>query len=210
MARSKGSKSKGAKAVKFKAHGGRKAKVQDKADDVEMRTASPEIAGLEINDDDFDLHLASVRRAVEAQKRAKNGYDACMKACKKVSPAFHETIKLAIKMDGKDPEDIKRDLEMQGYVLKRSGSNVQLTIHDTLLGDAEDQAYARGKKAGAAGLSNANPYPKNSDLAAKYDAGWGDGQADLVGAGSDDDDGAGLGHNSNGARVAEGEELENA
>lgn len=183
-----------AKNGKPKKRGGRKSKAEGstgaKENAAEMR--SPEIEGLVIADDDFDLHLASLKRAVDATKRAKNGYDAVCKAAKKVSPALLDTIKLAVKMEGKDPDEIKRELEMQGYVLKRSGSHVQLTIHDMLLGDVNEAAYARGKKAGADGLANANPYPKNSSLGDEYDRGWGDGQADLLNVG----DGSGLGHNS--------------
>lgn len=155
----------------------RKAKTKDKTDDAEMR--SPELEGLVLNDDDFDLHFASIKRAVEAMKRTKNGYDACCKAAKKVSPALLDAIKFAVKLEGMDPIDVKRELEIKGYALKRTGSSLQLTIHDTLLGDVADAAFARGEKAGTAGLPMANPYPDGSDLAMQYQNGWAAGQSQM-------------------------------
>lgn len=170
-----------------------KAEASTGAKENEVEVRSPEIEGLVIADDDFDLHLASLKRAVDAQKRAKNAYDAVCKGAKKVSPALLDTIKLAVKMEGRQPEEIKSDLEKLGYVLKRSGSYVQLTIHDTLLGDAEDQAFERGKKIGAAGQPLSNPYPDDTSLANRFSEGWQAGQENMPLL---QGDGSGIGHNS--------------
>jgi len=148
---------------------GRKAKV-DKQDQVEVR--QDELPGIEIDDSDFDMHFRALKGAVEKMKTAKNLYDGCCKSAKKVSPELLDAVKYAIKLEGLDAADVKRELEIKGYALKRTGSSVQLTIHDTLLGDEEDLAYRRGKEAGASGKSNANPYPKASSLAEEYDRGW--------------------------------------
>ena len=179
---------------------GGKRKAQDKDDTVETR--SPEIAGLEIADDDFDLHLASVKRAVDAMKKAKNGYDACCKGAKKVSPALLDAIKLAVKLEGQDLEDIKRTLEISGYVLRKTNSPIQLTVHDALLGDVTEAAYKRGHDAGSNGRAMACPYPENSDLADAYGAGWRNGTGGNLGLTEQETEAAvsgdrsGLGHNS--------------
>lgn len=152
---------------------GRKAKVQDKDDAVETRSAGElDLQQIEINDGAFDLHFRSLKSAVEKMKTAKNLYDSCAKAAKKVSPELLDAVKYAIKLEGLDAADVKRELEIKGYALRRSGSPIQLTIHDTLMGDENELAFKRGKDAGADGKANANPYPATSDLAAEYDRGW--------------------------------------
>ena len=156
-----------------KSKGGRgRKKTVDKDDVVEMREGELELKAIEIDDGDFDMHFRSIKGAKEKMATAKNLYDGCCKAAKKVSQDLLDTVKLAISLEVKDPADIKRELEKQGYALKRLGTSVQLTIHDTLLGDVNDAAYARGKDAGGKGKSLNNPYPAGSDLAEQYAAGW--------------------------------------
>jgi len=150
---------------------GRKAKVE-KQDQVEVREGELELKSIEIDDGDFDMHHRAISNAVERMKQAKNLYDGACKAAKKVSEDLLNSVKRAIKFAGMDVEDIKKQLEIDGYVLKRTGSSVQLTIHDTLLGDEEDLAYRRGKAAGGNGKSLNNPYPSGTALAERYATGW--------------------------------------
>jgi len=163
MAKSKNGKSKGGR--------GRK-KTVDKDDVTEVRKGELELKQIEIDDGDFDLHLRSLKGAKEKFDTAKRLYDSCCKAAKKVSAQLLDAIKFAIKLEGMDAADVKTELEIKGYVLKRSGSSVQLTIHDTLLGDVLDVAYDRGKEAGGNGKPCASPYPKGSDLEERWCTGW--------------------------------------
>lgn len=156
--------------------GGKRSKAESmtgaKASETEVRKGELELKAIEIDDGDFDLHLRSLKGAKEKFDTAKRLYDSCCKAAKKVSAELLDAVKRAIKFEGMDEHDIKRQLEIDGYVLKRSGSSVQLTIHDTLLGDEVELAYKRGHDAGGNGRSLVNPYPASSDLAEAYSTGW--------------------------------------
>lgn len=134
-----------------------------------------------LSDDDFDLHYKATKSAKEKMNTAKRLYDGCCKNAKKVSADMLAAVKQAIAYDGADPEDIKKDLEIRGYVLKRRESPTQLVIHDMLDGDVQEHAYKRGFGDGEAGRPANNRYPEGSDLAAKYSDGWTRGQAKLVG-----------------------------
>jgi len=150
----------------------RKAKVE-KQDQTEVRTGGElDLQQIAIDDDDFDMHHRALKGAVEKMKTAKNLYDGCCKAAKKVSPELLDAVKFAIKLEGMDAADIKRELEIKGYALKRTGSSVQLTIHDTLLGDETELAYKRGKEAGGNGKPCASQYPAGTDLDAQWRTGW--------------------------------------
>jgi len=172
---------------------GRKRKTKDRGDEAEMRKGSLELQPVELKSDDFALHLRSTKAAVERMKSAKNLYDGCCKSAKKVSPQLLEAVKLAIKFEGKDMQEVKSALEVLGFVLKETDHPLQLTIHDTLLGDVNEAAYARGEKSGAAGMAMANPYPDGSDLAEQYATGWRNGQAKLLNLPLEE---SGIGHNS--------------
>ena len=183
-----------AKNGKGKSRGSRgRKKVEDKADQVEVREGELELKTIEIDDGDFDMHLKSIKGAKERFDTAKRLYDSCCKSAKKVSEDLLNSIKRAIKFEGMDIADIKKQLEIDGYVLKRAGSSVQLTIHDTLLGDVNAAAEKRGHADGKAGRSANCPYPEGTELARLYFGGWNAGQAELIGAddddGDDDDDG---------------------
>lgn len=140
--------------------------------EAEVRKGELELKQIEINDDDFDMHYRSLKGAKEKMATAKNLYDGCCKAAKKVSEDLLNSLKRALKFEGMDAEDIKRQLEIDGYVLRKTGSSVQLTIHDTLLGDEKELAYKRGRDAGGNGKSLNNPYPAGSDLAEAFATGW--------------------------------------
>lgn len=155
---------------------GRKSRAEDatgaKEATVEVRKGELELKPVEINDGDFDLHLRAMKSAVERQKTAKNLYDGCCKAAKKVSEHLLNSVKLAIKYEGMDIEDIKADLTVKGYVLKKTGSPVQITLHDVLAGDVNKAAYERGKNDALNGRGCKPPYPEGSDLAEEYNTGW--------------------------------------
>jgi hypothetical protein len=152
-----------------------------KAGEVEVRTGELDLQQIEINDDDFDLHFRAMKGAVDRQKTAKNLYDGCCKAAKKVSPELLDAVKRALKFEGMDPADIKRQMEIDGYVLKRTASPIQLTVFDTLAGDVADQAYKRGYDDGENGRTAADKYPAGSDLSGHYTRGWRHGTAKNLG-----------------------------
>jgi len=141
-----------------------------------------------IKDDDFDLHFRALKNAVERQKQAKNLYDGVCKGAKKVSEDLLAAIKKALKFEGMSPEDIKRQLEIDGYALKRIENPIQMTVFDTLEGDQEDLVYKRGFAAGRAGETLASKYPEGSTLHAIYARAWRHGTADNLGISKEDSD----------------------
>lgn len=158
-------------------------KTVDKADAVEVRTGELELKQVEIDDGDFDLHFRGVKAAKEKMEQYQSAYRSALKSAKKVSDDLANSIKDALRFETMDSHDIKRQLEISGYVLKRQGSPIQLTIHDGLLGDALEVAFKRGEADGLAGKGNANPYPASSDLAGRYDTGHIEGQTQLIAKG---------------------------
>ena len=160
----------------------RKAK-ETKAEQVEVNRAS-ELAlpdPIQLDDEDFDFHLKSLKGANDRMKQAKNLYDGCCKAAKKVAPELLDAVKLAIKYEGKSQDDIKKMLEIQGYVLKRTESAVQLTVHNMLLGDVMEQATKRGYDDAKAGQGSRNRYPVGTELHTAYIEGFSQGTAEMVG-----------------------------
>lgn len=143
-----------------------------KENTVEMRTPSLNLQQVTLDDGDFDMHLKSVLGAVDKMKVAKNLYDGVCKAAKRVSPELLTAVKLAIKYKGMDMADVKAQLEIAGYVLKRQGSPVQLTIHDQLSGDVNKAAYEKGKSDALNGRTSNSPYPEGSDLNEHYATGF--------------------------------------
>jgi hypothetical protein len=157
-----------------------------KENEVEVRTIGDN-SGLNLpepialDDGDFDLHYKALRSAKDKMDTAKRLYDGCCKGAKKVSPELLEAVKRAIKYDGQDANDIKADLEIAGYVLRRRGSPVQITVFDTLIGDVKEQAASRGLGDGENGRPSASSYPAGSDLDQIYSDNWRLGQAKLLG-----------------------------
>ncbi len=113
--------------------GGRRSKAESstgkKENAAEVRKAGElDLQPIAINDDDFDLHFRATKNAKERVETAQSLYRTCLKNAKKVSPDLHDSIKDALAFEGMDPHDIKRKLEINGYVLRKTGSSVQLTI----------------------------------------------------------------------------------
>lgn len=149
---------------------------------VQMRKPSElELKHVIIDDADFDMHMRAFKGATERMKTAKNLYDGVCKAAKKVSDNLLNALKRAQKFEGMDAEDIKRQLEIDGYVLKRQGSPVQLTIHDSLLGDVNKAAYKKGNDDALNSRGANNPYPEGSDLHEQYAVGYRNGMGSNLG-----------------------------
>jgi hypothetical protein len=131
---------------------------------------------------DFELHLKTARGIREKEqtiaKLKKHARDAANGCCKDLWNTISQLIKLE---ESDDPHAFQRKLELLGYGLKLTNSPIQLSIHDMLLGDVEDQAYGRGRKDGEAGKTLSNPYPDGTSLAAKYAEGHMHGQAKNLG-----------------------------
>jgi hypothetical protein len=171
---------------------------------VEMRTIGDNSGELnlqqvQIDDGDFDLHYKAIKSAVERQKQSKNLYDGCCKAAKKVSADLLEAVKKAIKFDGMDPDDIKRQLEIDGYALKRRENPIQLTVFNSLLGDQKEVVAKRGYEDGKAGRSAKTEYPEGSDLATIYSENYMRGQGEVLGLDAEETSAA---INANGSEAA--------
>lgn len=200
MARTKNGSGKGKRTKRVKV---------DKGDTAEMRKGGElDLKQVAIDGADFDMHLRSMKSAKERMSTAKNLYDGCCKAAKKVSEELLTAVKKAIKFEGMDVDDIKRALEIDGYVLRKTGSPVQLTIHDSLMGDVNQAADTAGYRDAKAGRVAKSPYPDGSDLHELYMAGWQRGTRENMGLPGEDYDGEeavkgnGIGHNSQSAGEA--------
>lgn len=191
-------KSKPARASR-KRRGKSEAMTAAKENGVEVRKAGElDLKPVEIDDGDFDLHFRATKNAKERVETATSLYRTCLKNAKKVSPELHDAIKDAMKFEGMDPHDIKRQMEISGYVLRKTGSSVQLTIHDSLLGDTKEAYYKRGHADGKAGRTADARAPEGSDIALEYMRGWRHGTASNLGMSPEQSDAAiaGEGHNS--------------
>jgi len=192
----------------------RKRKTKDKGDEAEMRKGELSLEPVVIDSSTFHFHMKAIKSATERKDTANNLLRGCYKAAKLVNEHLADTIRELITLERTDdPAKLRRKLETLGIGLKETGSPIQLTVHDTLMGDVVDAAYKRGHDAGANGRPLNCPYPENSDLAEAYGAGWRNGTggnlgltnqeiADAVGDGIQDAiDKSGIGHNS--AQAAE-------
>lgn len=162
---------------KGKGRGSRRSKAESstgaKEAKVEMRKAGElELKPIIIDDADFDMHFRGVKAAKEKMEQYGSAYRSALNSAKKVSQDLHKSITRALKFETMDAEDIKRQLLIDGYVLKRQGSPVQLTIHDSLLGDVNKAAYKKGNDDALNGRGANNPYPEGSDLHEQYAVGY--------------------------------------
>lgn len=174
--------------------GSRKSKAEGatgaKAAAAEMRAAGElDLVQVEIDDGDFDLHFRGAKSAKQKMEQYQSAYRSALKSAKKVSEELLDAVKRALKFEAMSAEDIKRQLEIDGYVLRRQGSPVQLTIHDTLAGDPEKQAYDRGKHDQQNGQVARNPYPDGSSFAEQYSLGYRNALSAHLGVKEDADEG---------------------
>lgn len=161
-----------------------------------------------LKSDDFQMHYRAIKAATEKKDTANNLLRGCYKQAKKVHPQLAEAVRTAITIErADDPEAVRAHLDMYGFVLKETGHHIQLTIHDQLGGDVNEQAKKRGFADGSAGRMSNCSYPEGSDLAKLYNAGWLEGQAKLIGGDLPlDADTAGEGHNVGEFDEQEGDE----
>lgn len=170
-----------AKKGKSKAKGTRRSKAESmtgaKENAVEVRRANgvghnsdlalPE--PVTIASDDFQMHFKAAKAATEKKDTAVNLLRGVYKAAQKLHPQLPAAIKKAIAIErDPDPFRIKAELEVLGIALKETQCPIQLTVHDTLLGDVKEQAYKRGYSAGEKGQTANCPYPEGSDLGVEY------------------------------------------
>lgn len=184
----------------------RRAMVQDDADVVErneLDLGEP----VSIDTGTFQLHMRAIKGAMEKKDTAMSLLRNCFKAAKEVNEHLPFAIREVLKEERADDMGALREkLEVFGIALREIGSPIQLTIHNALLGDVGDQADARGFKDAKEGKGALSPYPKATDLDARYMDGWKRGTALNMGMTAEDADAAlaarasdrpaGEGHNS--------------
>lgn len=189
--------------------GGRKSKAESmtgaKEAKVEVRTGELELTQIEIASNDFQYHLKAIRAATEKKDTVNNILRNCYKAAKQVHPKLGKAIKDAIQYErADDDQDLRDDLQMLGIILREIESPIQITLHDTLLGDVKDQAFRRGKKDAENEKMSQSPYPAG-ELDDEYRRGWESVMASRVSGGDkelwpdDKDVGAAGDHPNNGA-----------
>lgn len=123
---------------------------------------------VKVDEKTFDCQFAALRKLRDERRRIIALERSQKKQLKECGPDVQETVMLALSMDGKTDEEIKRELLVKAYVLTKQNFAVQMALFDTRLGDAVGQAEKRGKDDGAAGKT-ANPgYPAGSDLYEAY------------------------------------------
>lgn len=190
MARPKGSKNKAPSAAKPKGRGSRKSKAESmtgaKDDEVEVRTIGDnsgelDLTAIVIDERDFKLHYNSIKTATDKKETAMSLLRTARKRAKEASPDILDAVERAMSFERMDQDTLKREFQIAGYALKATDSPIQLTLHNTLLGDAVEQAAKRGRKAGEAGDPCASPYPAGSDLDKAYSDNWTIGQGVKVG-----------------------------
>lgn len=148
---------------------------------------------VEIASGDFQTHYRAIKAAIEKKDTANALLRGCYKAAKALHPNLPDAIRKAIAIERvDDPSEVKAELEVLGIALRETNCPVQLTVFDTLLGDPDKQAYARGFDDGKAARAARNPFPDGSPLAGKYADGWRHGTAANLGISPDRADAAAL------------------
>lgn len=150
---------------------------------VEVRTGELGLGEpIVIDSKTFHFHLKAYKSALEKKDSSVGLLRSCRSAAKMVNEHLPAAIAECVKEErSSDPAKLKARLEVLGIALKETGSPVQLSVHDTLLGDVKEQAYQRGFNAGQNGQVLNNIYPPTSDLADSYATGWRNGMAKNAG-----------------------------
>lgn len=154
-----------------------------KAGDVEVRTVAaadaPEFALPK--PDDYEFHKKQILGYAEKKETANSHYRNALKSAQKAgidTDALLEANKLK---RSNDHAKMQRHFSQLAFALAQEGYPIQLTVHDTLLGDSIDLAYRRGFEDGENGRTLDCRYPAGSDLAAKYTRGWHHGTGKNIG-----------------------------
>lgn len=176
MARGKQGTGNGASKPKAKKGGRRKrSQAEDmteaKANEVESGPVL-DLQPIEIDEKDFDLHYKSIKAATDKKETAMSVLRTCKKRAKEASPDILAAVEKAMKFERADPADVKKELQIAGFALQKTNSPIQLTLHNTLLGDINDIAYKRGFADGEAGRTANSTYPPGSEPDKSYMRGW--------------------------------------
>lgn len=171
--------------------GGRKSKAESvtgaKENEVEV-SAVLDLKPIEVDEKTFDTQYKAMRALEDQKKRVVGLLRSQRKQLKECGPEVQESVLDALAMDGKDDEEVKRELQVRAFVLKKRESPVQISLHNMLLGDVNEVAYRSGYKDGEAGKPANSPYPEGSDLDGHYQRGWRHGMAKNAGVSAEDAD----------------------
>lgn len=166
-----------------------------KAAETEVREL--DLKPVEIASDDVQLHIKACKAAKEKVDTANSVLRTCYKNAGKVHKELPGAIRKAITAErDNDPAKLKAELEVLGITLRETGSQIQLSVFDTLAGDPNKQAYERGKADALNGRSATCPFPEGSEPAEHYMTGWRNGIAsnlNMGDGGSDTRDAPGIG-----------------
>lgn len=148
---------------------------------VEMRTSDLGLGEpLQIPSVDFKGRLKTLQELNKSLKSVKSAISNSYKAAKEVSDEMLDALKLALSLETKSADKIARTLKLHGYVLDQTGSNIQITLHDALMGNAEQAAYKLGFARGIKGAGLDVRYPKDTPLNENYALGWRNGQNKIM------------------------------
>lgn len=146
---------------------------------VEVRSGELELMEpLHIPARDFNTSLNRMREINSKMATLKSAYSNELKRAGDIDEDMPPALKLALAYDKKSPKQVIRHLQIHGYVLRETGNDIQLTLHDLKMGDSKQVAYQEGFDIGAAGrgLPRESKYPINSELDNEFVRGHGDGQ----------------------------------
>lgn len=170
-----------------------------KENEVEVRGVgdnSLDLKPVEIDERDFKVHYNAIKGATDRKETAMSLLRSAKKRAKEAGPDVLAAVERAMKFERMDQDDLARELQIAGYALKATDSPIQLTLHNTLLGDAAEQADKRGYRDAKDGKSASNPYPDGSDLAKAYMSGWERGMTENLNMGTGDGEAAREGENT--------------
>lgn len=179
-----------------KSRGARRSKADSmteaKANKAEMRQASDAQPEMDLpKPDDILFHMRSIKglkeRATTVNAAVRNARKSAAKLNKFLPVVIDELLALE---RADDQTAFQHRMEMLGLGLQAIGHHVQLSIHDTLLGDVNEAAELRGYKDAKAGRVAGAVYPEGSDLHALYMKGWQRGTAENLGMTIEDTDDA--------------------
>ena len=181
------------KPVAGKGRGGKRSKAESMTgaaeNEVETRPVL-ELQPIEIDERDFKIHFNAIKSATDKKETAMSLLRTCKKRAKEAGEDILSAVEKAMRFERMDQDDVVKELQIAGYALLRTENPIQLTLHNTLLGDVNEQAYKRGFKDGEAGKTANDDYPAGSDLSKNYMRGWHHGTGKNLGKTPDEVDAA--------------------
>jgi hypothetical protein len=146
---------------------------------VQVREGELNLQTVAIPANDFRSKLRAARDIVKQQNQLKSAYSHLMKGAKDIDEDLPDALKLALSLDKKNDGQVVRHLQIHGFVLRETGSNIQITLQDLLMSaNPKQTAYRQGYEIGAAGkgLPRESNYPIHSELDNEFVRGHADGQ----------------------------------